>query len=298
MWLLVNDLSRTSPASALLLAYLDDQLQALTKQSRGVRRDEPDSVHKMRISIRRLRAVLRTYRQLLEPDVSAHLRSELQWLASTSGQARDAQVLHERLTHLLDDQPADLVVGPVRQRIDEELQGDFEAGRAALTFALESDRFVRLVDALDDVLADPPLTPQAAKPANKTLPRLLDKTGRRLHRAVEAATGTEGPERDTALHEVRKCAKQLRYAAEVAIPIRPKRAVRLSETAHDLQRILGAHHDSAVARDLLLRLAAEAHRRGESDLTYGRLHALEEDAAAELDARFARAWVDLPKIAL
>ncbi len=167
-----------------------------------------------------------------------------------------------------------------------------------MTIALEGDRFVRLIDALDGLLADPPLTPRAAKPAHKVLPRLLDKTGRRLHRAVEVATDTEGSERDTALHEVRKCAKRLRYAAEVATPIRPKRAVRLSEAAHDLQRILGAHHDSAVARDLLLRLAAEARRRGESDLTYGRLHALEEDAAAELDTMFLQAWVDPPKTAL
>ncbi len=294
----MNGLSRENPASALLLSYLDDQLQALTKQSRRVRRDHPDSVHKMRIATRRLRAVLATYRPLLEPDVAAHLRGELKWLASTSGQARDAQVLHERLTHLLDDQPAELVVGPVRQRIDEELEADLRVGREAVTIALGGDRYVRLVDALDDVLASPPLTPRAGKPAHQVIPRLLDKTGRRLHRAVEAATGTEGPERDTALHEVRKCAKRLRYAAEVAMPIHPKRAVRLSETAHDLQRVLGAHHDSTVARDLLLRLAAEARRRGESDLTYRRLHALEDGAAAELDARFLQAWADPPKTAL
>ena len=219
MWSLVNDLSRTSPSSALLLTYFDDQLQALTKQSRGVRRDEPDSVHKMRITIRRLRAVLETYRQLLEPDVSAHLRSELKWLASTSGQARDAQVLHERLTHLLDDQPADLVVGPVRQRIDEALQEDFEAGRAAVTFALDSDRFVRLVDALNDVLADPPLTPQAAKPAHKTLPGLLDKTGRRLHRAVEAAVSHRRRRTGHSLSTRSASApSELRYAVEVVLP--------------------------------------------------------------------------------
>ena len=186
--------SRTSPASALLLAYLDDQLQALTKQSRGVRGTSPTRCTRCASrSVGCARSSGHTGSSSNPTSPPTCAVSCNGWPAP-QGQARDAQVLHERLTHLLDDQPADLVVGPVRQRIDEELQGDFEAGRAALTFALESDRFVRLVDALDDVLADPPLTPQATKPANKTLPRLLDKTGRRLHRAVEAATGTEGPD--------------------------------------------------------------------------------------------------------
>lgn len=290
--------SRRSPASALLLSYLDDQVRALREQSRRVRQDEPDSVHQMRIALRRLRAVLATYRKLLDPDVVAHLRGELTWLAGESGRARDAQVLHERLTHLLDDQPADLVVGPVRQRIGDALHADLQAGRQELLRSLDSERHDRLLDALDGLLADPPLTPRASKPAHTTIPRLVNRAGKRLRRAVDAAAGTEGPERDAALHEVRKCAKRLRYAAEVAAPIHPKRAVKLSEAAHDLQRLLGAHHDSAVARDLLLRLGAEAHRRGESDLTYGRLHALEEEAAAELDTRFRQAWEDLPKTSL
>lgn len=290
--------SRRSPASTLLLSYLDDQAQALRKQSRRVRHDESDSVHKMRIAIRRLRAVLATYRKLLDPEVAAHLRSELKWLAGASGRARDAEVLRERLIGLLDDQPADLVIGPVRQRIDDALDADLRAGQREAIAALHGDRYARLLDALYGLLADPPVTPRGSKPAHQALPRLHDKAGKRLHRAVEAATGTEGPDRDAALHEVRKCAKRLRYASEVVTPIQPDRAVRVVRAAHELQRILGAHHDSAVARELLLRLAAEAHRRGESDLTYGRLHALEEDTAAELDARFLDAWEDMPQTSL
>lgn len=290
----MNHLSRESPASTLLLSYLGDQVQALKEQSDRVRQDEPDSVHKMRIAIRRLRAVLATYRKLLEPEVVAHLRAELKWLAATSSRARDAQVLHERLTRLLDDEPADLVSGPVRRRIDDALDADLHAGIHEAMSALDTERYRRLLETLDGLLADPPLTPRASKPAHKVLPRLVDKARKRLDRAAEAATAIEGAERDAALHEVRKCAKRLRYAAEVAAPIDPKPAGKVSAAAHDLQRILGAHHDSAVARDLLLRLAAGARQRGESDLTYGRLHALEEVTAFDLDSRFVRAWEEMP----
>jgi CHAD domain-containing protein len=294
----MDDPSRKSPASILLMSYVDDQVQMIRQQEARVRQDEPDAVHKMRIAIRRLRATLATYRRLLDPDVVAHLREELKWLAGTSGPARDAQVMHERLAHLLAAQPAELVIGPVSQRVDDKLNADFAAGRHEALDALDSERHARLLDALDALVADPPLTPRASKPAHKTVPHLVAKAGKRLRHAVEVATTVEGAERDVALHEVRKCAKRLRYAAEVATPVRPKRAVKLTHAAHELQRTLGDHHDSAVARDLLLGLAAEAHRRGESDLTYGRLHALEQAQAAESETQFLQAWEDMPKTSL
>ena len=290
----MNDLSRTSPASILLMSYLADQVTALRHQASRVREDEADSTHKMRIAIRRLRAALATYRKLLDPDAVAHLRGELKWLAGTTGAARDAQVLHERLTSLLAAESADLDIGPVAQRVDDRLDADILAGRQEALTALDSDRCTRLLQALDALVADPPLTARAASPAHQTLPRLVAKARKRLARAVEVAATVEGEERDVALHEVRKCAKRLRYSAELAAPIRPERAAELADAAHELQRALGDHHDSAVARDLLLELAADARRRGESDLTYLRLHDVEQSRAAEAEARFLQAWQTMP----
>jgi CHAD domain-containing protein len=290
--------SHNDPASTLLLSYAYEQVQAIMDWGRRARQDESDSVHGMRIATRRLSAALSTYRKLLDPGAVAHLRRELKWLAGALGPARDAQVMHTRLRRLLDEEPAELVIGPISLRVDEALEADFEAAQREVVSALGSDRYARLLDALATLLADPPLTPRASRPAHKTIPALVDKSRRRLRRAVEVTSGTEGPERDAALHEVRKCAKRLRYASEVATPIRPKRAVRLAHAAHDLQRILGDHHDSVVARDLLLGLGAEARRRGESDFTYGRLHALESDHAAESDARFLEAWKGFPTTSL
>lgn len=294
----MDDPSGKSPASALLMSYLADQVTALRHHGSRVRENEADAVHKMRIAIRRLRATLATYRKLLDPDVVAHLRGELKWLAGASGAARDAEVMQERLTQLLAAEPAEVVIGPVSERLDGRLEADLAAGRRDVLDALDSERHVRLLDTLDTLLTDPPLTPLASKPARKALPRLVTKAENRLARAVEVAEAVDGGERDVALHEVRKCAKRLRYAAELATPIRPERATTLTHAAHDLQRALGDHHDSTVARDLLLELAADAHRRGESDLTYLQLHAVELGRAGESEAQFFRAWEDMPRISL
>ena len=103
---------------------------------------------------------------------------------------------------------------------------------------------------------------------------------------------SDSPAADAALHEVRKTAKRLRYAAEAAAPIFGKRATTLARAAEEIQEILGDHHDSAVTRELLRELAAS--HRGKTAFTYGRLHALEQAAGEESRERFFRTWNSSP----
>lgn len=60
------------------------------------------------------------------------------------------------------------------------------------------------------------------------------------------------------LGRARKAAKRLRYAAEAAAVIDGKKARLLERAAHSIQKVLGRHQDSVVAREVLRRLAAEA----------------------------------------
>ncbi|XTR52430.1 CHAD domain-containing protein [Pseudarthrobacter sp. So.54] len=62
---------------------------------------------------------------------------------------------------------------------------------------------------------------------------------------------TVDPALDLELHEVRKRAKRLRYAAEASAPVFGKRATAQARAAEEIQEILGEHHDSVVTRDLL-----------------------------------------------
>ena len=110
--------------------------------------------------------------------------------------------------------------------------------------------------------------------------------------------GSHRVPRDLALHEVRKSAKQLRYAADAAGPMDRKAALRLAVAAEEVQTILGEHQDSVVARTHLLRWATEAELRGENTFSYGRLHALQEGAAHDAEARFRQAWRRFPRPAL
>ena len=72
---------------------------------------------------------------------------------------------------------------------------------------------------MDALLADPPLTDDAGRPAVEILPELIGKAMRRTRKHLRVAHAhPPGHERDLELHEMRKAGKRLRYAAEVSEP--------------------------------------------------------------------------------
>lgn len=286
---------RQGPGSAVLLTYMHEQIRAISDQDPRVREDEPDAIHQMRVATRRMRSVLATYRRLLDPEAANRLRAELKWLAGCLGEARDTEVMRERLRDLVSREPDDLVLGAVARRIQEELGAQGNTARASALRTLDSERYFRLLDALDAFLAAPPVKDPERGPAHKIITALVRDDWKRLRRTVRLAERTrEQSGHDEALHEVRKSAKRLRYASESAAPVLGKRAARLARAARGIQEILGQHQDSVVTREVLRSLAVQAHLAGENAFTYGRLHALEQSIGADSEARFTQAWKRFP----
>ena len=287
-------LSPRSPAGEVLRLALATQVEALKAQDDRVRHGAGDSVHQMRIASRRLRSTLATWRPLLaDPAPAQALRAELQWLGLGLNMARDIQVMQARLSRLLDQEPADLVVGPVRASIEADLGERFATGLREGLALLDTERYFRLLDSLDELLCAP-LAKRADKPASRVVATLLRRDHRRLERAArQAGKAEDTAHRDLALHEVRKAAKRLRYAAESARPALGKPMKKLARRAKALQDVLGEHQDGVVCRELLLDLAARATARGESAFTYGRLHAREEALAGWHDTAYRKALSEL-----
>src|SRR5260370_733453 len=109
------------------------------------------------------------------------------------------------------------------------------AGSAVLE-ALGSDRSVALLEALDGLLADPPLTPEAGRPAAEALPPTVRRARRRLRQRMRRARSTPaGPDRDAALHDARKAAKHARYSAEAVSPVFGRPAPRFANPVPKVQ---------------------------------------------------------------
>ena len=282
---------RKGTAGQLLLAHLAEHMARLHAQDAAVRTGEAEGVHQLRIAARRLRSALATCRPLLDREATDPVRDELRWLGEVFAPARDAQVLREHLRDELVEQPADLVVGAVASRIDDQLSAAFQTGRERALESLDSARYLHLLDALDELVESPPFTQEADAPGKMAVPHLLARDVKRLRREVRAIDSAEdSTARDIAFHEARKKAKRLRYAAEMASPVLGKRARSLTKAAKKIQTTLGEHQDSVVARQRLRELAMQAHLAGENAFTYGRLHALEQARAERVEADFADAW--------
>jgi CHAD domain-containing protein len=277
-----DEMSRRATAGAVLLAHLREQVDQLIIRDRGARADEPDAVHEMRVATRRLRSALATYRPLLDRGRTDPVRAELKWLGQVLGGSRDAEVLLWRLQDLVSAQPAELVLGPVGCRVDQELRDRHRAAQADLVAVLDGARYIRLLDALDDLVANPALTARAGKRAHKQLPALVGRAARRVDQAAQAVADAPTPQaRDQRLHKVAKSAKRARYAAESAAPVVGKPATRLGDRMTALQDVLGEHQDSVAVRALLLELATAAHLNGENGFTYGLMYEQERAIADE-----------------
>lgn len=274
-----------------VLAYVREQIRTIVDLDPAVRRDLPDSVHKMRVATRRLRSTFKTHRKLLDREVTGPLGAELKWLAAELGLGRDQEVLDERLGARVEALPATLTLGPVRGRLRAWSAARGTGSRRRIIDVLDGKRYLDLLDALDALSADPPLRPAAGRAPEKALPRAVLKDYGRLAARVGHALGLPpGPERDTALHEARKAAKRARYAGEVARPALGKPAKRFTKRVKAVQSLLGDHQDSVVAREALRTLAIQSHAAGETAFTWGLLYGREEAAAEARERELPEVW--------
>jgi CHAD domain-containing protein len=280
------------PARLAVVAVLRRYVRAFMAQDPAVRRDRPDSIHQMRVAARRLRSALKTFGPLVDDVWAKSLREELAWVADSLGAARDGEVLLARLNAELDALPPELVLGPVRARIEADLGGDLVRARTAAVQTLDTERYLALVDRLVDAAWDPITTGLAEETTRRALPQCVGSAWKRLARDADRLRRAQATEDDW--HEARIAAKQVRYACEAVAPFFGKAAKGLARQAEEVQEVLGEHQDAAIASVVLRRLAT-APRPNAGGFTLGLLYARQRDAMATARATFADVWTEAAK---
>lgn len=283
--------ARPGTAGGALWDYLAEQTERLADREVDVRLGLHDGVHQMRITARRLRSALAVCRPLLDGQTARHLEAELRWLGQELGDVRDLEVMRERLLAAVEAEPSSLPVRGMAQAVRSTLRADQRVAMARARTALDSPRRIELQRTLEALLADPPFADGATRKPTKVLDRRVRKAWRRLVERVQVADETQGDAPDEALHDVRKAAKRLRYAAELAEPTLGEPARALRKRAQAVQQVLGEHQDSVVARGWLDRLGRDGSAR--AAFGFGRLHALEQARAADDGGAYASAVDDL-----
>ncbi len=283
---------RSDPARVLVQAHLDDLCRRLAVLDPAVRADLPDAVHQMRVALRRFRSALRTFRPLVDRTRTDPLRAEMRWLATVLGSARDSEVVTARLQEVLARSHADERAPTAHARLDAACSASYGDARRAVDEALSSARYGDLRAELDARLAAPPWRGSAERPVSRVVPRLVRRTWVRLRKAHDAAARAHPEEAGDLLHEVRKSAKALRYAAEAAAPAYGAKALRLARAAEDVQTLLGDHHDIRVADERLAVLAQRARDEGDDRAAkaFRTMRKRERRELAQVQDAYAAAW--------
>lgn len=237
-----------------------------------------EDVHDLRVALRRIHSTLSAGAPAYEKKAVAPLRADVRELIGVLGVPRDLEVLSELLLPRIDD-PADRVL------VRDVLAGRHERAEAAALAALRPTALETLERSLDHLLATPPTTPRADRPARKEAPRLARREVRRLARLAEHAHRLPtDAERWDALHDLRKSAKRTRYLLEATRTVSAVRdGARIKELTA-LQDVLGDQHDLVVAARVVRALGA-AEPAGLVTLA----DALEDEAESLVPA-YLQAW--------
>jgi CHAD domain-containing protein len=280
-------LGGAATAGEVVRRALSTSVIRLLRHDPGVRLGiDAEDVHQARVATRRLRSDLRTFRPLLDEAWANALRDDLRWIGGELGRVRDAEVLRDRLRTAAttlpgaDRRAALTVVAPLVAQV--------RSARRHLLSAMDTERYVDVIDHLVSATRAPQLTEMAAAPARELLPGLVRKPWRALKSGAVAARGGDVP--DEQLHDLRIRAKRCRYAAEAAAAATGKNAARFAREVAELQAILGELHDAVVA-EAWLRERSAAPRIHETALFgAGELVALQRDAAQQARDGWPAVW--------
>ncbi len=203
--------------------------------------DPSEAVHEARKGLKRLRATVRLARDDLGDDVYRRENAAFRDVGRRLSGVRDAKVMVETLDALGDgDGRSERPFARLRSallREQEEAHEKLQRDDATLR-----DVRADLADARARVAAWP-LTPDADQAVLTPGLRRIYRRGRKAYRAAAAKPSAE------ALHDLRKRVKDLRYAAQVARPVAPKRMRKLAKRANALADLIGDDHDLAVLRE-------------------------------------------------
>lgn len=231
------------------------QIRRMLSHEAGSRTGEDiESLHQMRVAIRRMRSLFNLIGAHYRPKTTAKYERGLRQTARALGAIRDLDVL------ILDLQDYQGTLNPDDQAVLAQVIAKLDewrsANRVRLNQLLDSKRYARFIRGFQRFAKRPKKGARRLKhreaphQLRHVLPLLLHERMARVKAYDTVLPASD----DTVLHALRVEYKQLRYALEFFQPILGRSAGQFLKQVKDMQEILGRINDIAVFSEYVNRL--------------------------------------------
>jgi triphosphatase len=231
-------------------------LHHLTANERAVLQGDSKGIHQMRVGLRRLRAAISVFKDLLQDSRTEVIKAELKWLTEQLGPARDFDVfVRESVAPLSEDRHGALEIHVLKQ----DLEARRDVGFARAKAALESERYRKIALEVAFWLAggewsanpSPLSEARRRRPATSFAAEILTERTDKIVKKLRHLEKLDVLQR----HRLRIAVKKLRYATEFFESLftgsgAEERRKRLGRTLKELQDALGKLNDIGVQQKL------------------------------------------------
>jgi CHAD domain-containing protein len=229
-------------AEAAFASYAGPLVDDAIELANAVREDaSPEALHKLRVSLRRLRSLWWAFEPLLDKGENTRQRALYKYLATAAGKTRDWDILIELIAQ--------------DERVAHEMAPMLQAARSgALATSRETLSNADVKHLLQDALTSANKELNTARervPLQKFADKRVTASERSLKKRIKRASHATRSNY-TAFHDVRKAGKKVRYLLEFFGPILSGSHKRVLKRLKQIQKRFGTLND-IVASEMLLR---------------------------------------------
>jgi CHAD domain-containing protein len=273
-------------------ALLNDMVKMLAHEAGSRSGDDPEDVHDMRVSLRRMRSTLRLLASYYKPKAIDPYLGEMRKLARTLGGVRDLDVMIGDLNAYRETLGED---GAALQPVLDELNEQRAAARKDLIHLLDKGGYRRFVEDFSAFLTKPgkgakSIDADDVRPfqVRHLLPQLIyEHLG-----AVRAYDSLIEDADDTTLHDLRIEFKRLRYVVSVFSDVLGGSSKEFISELKAIQDHLGNIVDIRVANEALSDIQKSLDPQDEAEAIAALQGYLDHEEAERKTLRegFAEVW--------
>lgn len=236
-------------SEALPPLLLSELAQIKRWRKTAIKGKDPEGVHQLRVSLRRMRSALDVFEPVLQPDYRRHWRKVLKFLARSVDEARDLDVF--LMTHFSE--------GGNASELEKHLRRQHKRSYKSLSRLLQSKQFNKPRRQLKKQLKNKHWRAKYGHHSGMLTTTLAARQLQQCYDRVLAQQSAISLDDEAALHALRISIKKLRYGCELLAPVLDNKNNTVFISAmKTLQDDLGLIHDASVQQSMLSALPAGA----------------------------------------